>query len=140
MRKQMLRRSADIFIKAGEKFIVSCKVEKPGPVGSLMGRIAPDTVYHSKRGAVLTPQVLLHKDATPFDVFRSLVAVNLLMHSFKHTPEHSEEFSTDVLVDMVRRAYREEQADFKQLVSQLRTQGWDLSRFMFGSIETRVEW
>jgi hypothetical protein len=118
---------------------------------------------------IFSPQILLHVNATQFDVFRASFIVRKLLHEFKTMSEailvssvgpkisklnskNTEigEFSGQILqsiglgseglLAMIKNAKIFEKKNMRDCVNLLRTAGWDVSKFTFGTLRTRVEW
>ena len=94
---------------------------------------------------IFKPSILLHKDASPFDVFRGLIIVHkILVDVEKLTASsdgsHSIKFDDDTLINIVNNGYKFEKENLRLIVNNLRASGWDMSKFMFGNIRRRVEW
>jgi len=100
----------------------------------------------------LDPQIFLHPNATHFDVFRALVLVHRADWLFSQRAGASVASaagaffgSENVHVDESLKKLLQESYDFERkhtrdVVNGLRTVGWDMGRFTYGSIQTRVEW
>lgn len=111
---------------------------------------------------IFAPQVLLHLNATQFDVFRASFIVRKLLHDFKTLSEEinvttvgvriskfdgaskdilpSVGLGSEGLVEMIKNAKVFEKKNMRDCVNLLRTAGWDISKFTFGTLRTRVEW
>ena len=118
---------------------------------------------------IFTPQILLHYNATQFDVFRASFIVRKILHDFKGNSvdinvtsvgaklqkigventdieEYSRNFleatnlGCDGLLAMLENAKNYEKKNMRDCINLLRTAGWDVSKFTFGTLRTRVEW
>ena len=90
----------------------------------------------------LKPRVLLHRDASHFDVFRALVIVHKAVHDFESSLScaSASGVAEDDLVGLVSRAKDYEKETLRDIINTLRSAGWDMSKFMYGSINSRVTW
>jgi hypothetical protein len=114
---------------------------------------------------LLTPEALLHVNATSFDIFRAILIVyRILMDFEKATVEvNAKEVSnilkkykkekgsvlpnieniglaSDKLTQMISSAYFYEKNNLRNIINFLRTAGWDMGKFLSGTIKKRVEW
>lgn len=118
---------------------------------------------------IFSPQILLHVNATQFDVFRASFMVRNLLHEFKTMSEvikvssvgpkisklnsknaeigvFAEQILLSIglgsegLLAMIKNAKTFEKKNMRDCVNLLRTAGWDVSKFTFGTLRTRVEW
>ena len=118
---------------------------------------------------IFAPQILLHLNATQFDVFRASFIVRKILHEFKSLSEEInvtavgakiskidgenkeiEDYSAEILpsvglgseglIEMIKSAKVFEKKNMRDCVNLLRTAGWDISKFTFGTLRTRVEW
>ena len=118
---------------------------------------------------IFTPQILLHYNATQFDVFRASFIVRKILHEFKSksvdisadsvgaklqklTIENInfKNYSTEILpsikldtsdlLNMIENAKNFEKKNMRDCINLLRVAGWDVSKFTFGTLRTRVEW
>ena len=91
----------------------------------------------------LVPQVLLHTSATHFDVFRVLCVVHradFLLQKEKNLSVLTGSVAEDKLLSVLRESYAFTKRFTRGIVNGLRTEGWDMGKFTYGSIMTRVEW
>ncbi len=91
------------------------------------------------------PSILLHKDASPFDVFRGLIIVHKILFEVEKLAVSSDEarsidLDDETLINIVNNGYKFEKENLRLIVNNLRVSGWDMSKFMFGNIRRRVEW
>lgn len=117
---------------------------------SYIDRVLADTgidatslVCHNNGSPLLfKPSILLHKDATPFDVFRALVIVHKVLVDVEKlaSSNNNISFNEETLINIVNNGYKFEKENLRIIVNSLRTSGWDMSKFMFGNIRRRVEW
>ena len=118
---------------------------------------------------IFTPQILLHFNATQFDVFRASFIVRKILHEFKTNSVeinvnsvgaklqklgmdniNLEEYSRNILPSlnlgcddllvMIENAKIFEKKNMRDCINLLRVAGWDVSKFTFGTLRTRVEW
>jgi hypothetical protein len=98
---------------------------------------------------IFTPQILLRQNATHHDIFRALLITNRLVYNIQtifsnHNSTNSSHVinPTDnrVLIQLIQEAYTIEQNYIVSVESLLQLCGWDLSKFMYGDIKTRVDW
>lgn len=118
---------------------------------------------------IFSPQILLHVNATQFDVFRASFIVRKILHEFQELSEEinvtsvsaklskldaanteMSEYSkqtlpsvglgTEGLLEMIKSAKVFEKKNLRDCVNLLRTAGWDVSKFTYGTLRTRVEW
>lgn len=103
------------------------------------------------RGGRLCPQVLLRRDATPTDIFRALVVTHHVLYCHKaHTQARAADRpgpgpgpaadDDDALVALVASACLYERANSPRLLAEMSRAGWDVGKFMYGSVPRRVEW
>ena len=134
--------------------------------------LEPCATLRAVRGVpvVLTPQVLLHREATSADAFRALVVVLRLVKLFdeRSAPVGPSSglpwvalgrrrqgtataagdraelaalgLGSDAVVSLLREATDYERNNLSTLLAMLQTVGWDTTKFTFGSLRTRVEW
>lgn len=99
---------------------------------------------HTNAIICLKPCVLLHTSANHFDVFRALVILHKAVHDFGISQSSNRGgdavITDDDLVELVSRAKDYEKENLKNIINALRSAGWDMSKFMYGSINSRVEW
>ena len=122
------------------------------------------TVRVGSSKVVLEPQILLKKQATSNDIFRSLVVVHKLLSrcrklasasnslgsatsdtSLVDVSAHSLSRWSDVLSDtallrLLDEVILEEQEEHSILMQVLQEAGWSDEKYVFGDIKARVEW
>ena len=118
---------------------------------------------------IFTPQILLHYNATQFDVFRASFIVRKILHEFKLISKETnvtsvgaklqklgadkisfDDYSESILprvnlgceslLAMIEEAKIFEKKNMRDCINLLRVAGWDVSKFTFGTLRTRVEW
>jgi hypothetical protein len=132
----------------------------------------PATVLRSVNGTpyILSPQILLHTNATQLDIFRSSIIIQHIVHKFikiskkidanqvggelvrlnakneneKDGNEKDENFeknlSDNFLLDLIKKAKLFENFNLGYIIKLLSAAGWDVLKFNFGTVRTRVEW
>ena len=111
---------------------------------------------------LLTPEALLHVNASSFDVFRAIIIVHRILMDFENstktitstdawkiikTYKKGKEpeldnigLSSDILIEMIGNGYNFEKKNLRNIINLLRTAGWDMGKFLSGTIKKRVEW
>lgn len=144
----VVRASLSLF-GAKEPFIVLLRAQKV-PFQVANPSLNPSRIFRVVGGVKykFKPQVLLRHNATHFDVLRSLVIVNRIVHLIETQPEEawggpstdSVTVGPDSLISLVRSGYQYEQSHFPAIQQVLTAAGWDLNKFLYGDIRQRVEW
>lgn len=155
----------DTSCRGGTPFLVVLKasvVTSSRWGGGLWGGGCGNSVRRLWRGeeVEITPQLVLHKEAKQVDIFRALVVIHRILYKFQKAslpidPNHKRKTSIDRnkkieleslglgpsdLMLMVREAYSYEREYRRSISNYLELAGWDVSRFMFGTIKRRAEW
>ena len=111
---------------------------------------------------LLTPEALLHVNASSFDVFRAIIIVHRILMDFENSTEqisasdawniikkykkgkepHLNEIglASENLNQMIASGYNFEKKNLRNIINLLRTAGWDVGKFLCGTIKKRVEW
>jgi len=108
-------------------------------------------VMHRGPGGGLVPQVLLRKEALPVDIFRALVVVHKALHEAHCGSSSSSSSKGNVVVDgvgcseehvdqILRDAAAFERDNLPRLMQDMRSAGWDIGNFQYGSVSNRVLW
>ena len=109
-------------------------------------------VLHYDRKDRLVPQVLLRRDATSMDIFRSLVVTHRVLYTYE--TNHDSHFAAEAvggasalnelrqsqLLSLVTEAKAYETNNSQELLKSMNRAGWDVSTFMYGAVGQRVEW
>lgn len=111
---------------------------------------------------LLTPEALLHVNASSFDVFRAIIIVYRILMDYENSTEaitptdawkiiktykkgkepqlDDNGLSSDNLTQMITSGYDFEKKNLRNIINLLRTAGWDMGKFLSGTIKKRVEW
>jgi hypothetical protein len=111
-----------------------------------------NTQFYYKRmnGKIVTiePQILLHQNATAYDIFRSLVMIhhikyhmNIMINSYDQvSSDGNKSLGLIELTKLVQESYHYQRDHIESILNVIKLCGWDVSSFMYGSIRARVEW
>lgn len=103
-----------------------------------------------REGNTIVPRVLLRKEASSADIFRSLVVVHRALYLSKLAKENTASDASagghpvangeDRLNRLLMEAYAYEQQSLSALLQDMGRGGWDTSKFFYGAVSNRVLW